>query len=186
MKTSSFKITLLAFVLAAAISTNLSQAQPVASPVPVSNAGQPTLQLGTYQVAERDANSQVWQRQTYDQTPDGSIVTNIHKHTELATGLNHLVNGQWVASKEEIDISPAGNSAAATNGQHQAYFPGDIYNGVIDLVTPDGKQLQSRPLSGTSGLCQRKRLLVRDKRFRGCACIAGHQSRDRPDTYKFK
>lgn len=37
-------------------------------------------------------------------------------------------------------------SAAATNGQHQAYFPGDIYTGEIVLVTPDGKHLRSRPL----------------------------------------
>ena len=31
-------------------------------------------------------------------------------------------------------------------GQHQAYFPGDIYNGFIELVTPDGQHLKSRPL----------------------------------------
>ena len=37
-------------------------------------------------------------------------------------------------------------TAAATQGQHQAYFPGDIYQGEIRLVTPDGKTLRSRPL----------------------------------------
>jgi hypothetical protein len=146
MKTSSFIITLPAFVLAAAISTNFSHAQTTASPVPVSNAGQPTLQMGTYQVTERDANSQVWQRVDYETLPSGKTVPHIHKYTELATGLNHLVDGQWVPSKEEIDISPDGNSAAATNGQHQAYFPGDIAQGVIELDTPDGKRLQSRPI----------------------------------------
>jgi len=99
-----------------------------------------------YSIVQRDANSQVWQRQTYDLGPDGSIVTNFVSYNELATGLNHLINGQWVASKEEINISPDGSSAAATNGQHQVYFPGDIAQGVIDLVTPDGKQLQSRPI----------------------------------------
>ena len=56
-----------------------------------------------------------------------------------------MVNGQWVASREEIDILSNG-TAAATNGQHQAYFPGDIYQGQIELVTPDGQQLHSRPL----------------------------------------
>jgi hypothetical protein len=55
------------------------------------------------------------------------------------------VNGQWVGSKEEIVILPNG-TAAATNGQHQAYLPGDIYNGEIELVTPDGQQLYSRPM----------------------------------------
>jgi len=41
--------------------------------------------------------------------------------------------------------SPDG-TGAATNGQHQAYFPADIYNGTITLVTPTGLQLQSLPL----------------------------------------
>jgi hypothetical protein len=55
------------------------------------------------------------------------------------------VNGQWVESKEWIDILPNG-TAVATNGQHQAVFPGDIYQGQIELVTPDGKHLKCRPL----------------------------------------
>jgi archaellum component FlaF (FlaF/FlaG flagellin family) len=97
-------------------------------------------QATAYHVTECDADSRVWERMTYDHSPSGQVVTNVHRYTELATGLNHLVNGQWVESKEEVDILPDG-TAAATNGQHQAYFPGDIYNGEIELVTPDGKQL---------------------------------------------
>ncbi|HLX70602.1 MAG TPA: hypothetical protein VKV04_13330 [Verrucomicrobiae bacterium] len=99
-----------------------------------------------YTVVSQGANHQVWQSQTYNQAPNGKIVTNILQYTELATGLNHLVNGQWVASSEEIDIAPDGSSAWATNGQHRVYFPGDIYNGEIELVTPDGKTLQSQPI----------------------------------------
>jgi hypothetical protein len=45
---------------------------------------------------------------------------------------------------EQIDILPQGG-AAAVNGQHRAYFPGDIYKGAITLVTADGKQLKGRP-----------------------------------------
>ncbi len=98
-----------------------------------------------YTIVEQGANHRVWQRETYEQTPDGSIVPQVHKYTELATGMNYLKNGRWVESKEEIDILPNG-TAAATQGQHQVYFPGDIYNGVIELVTPDGKHLRSRPV----------------------------------------
>ncbi|HTQ51007.1 MAG TPA: Ig-like domain-containing protein [Candidatus Acidoferrales bacterium] len=65
---------------------------------------------------------------------------------ELATGLNHFVNGQYVPSTEEIDVSPGGGSASATNGQHQVYFPGDIDNGAIKLVTPDEQTLVSQPI----------------------------------------
>jgi archaellum component FlaF (FlaF/FlaG flagellin family) len=98
-----------------------------------------------YAITVQDGNSRVWQSMDYAISPDGEVITNTHSYTELASGLNHLVNGQWVASSEQIDILPNG-TAVATNGQHQAYFPGDIYQGQIELVTPDGLQLNSRPL----------------------------------------
>jgi hypothetical protein len=105
------------------------------------NGPSPTI----YAIVNRDANSRVWQHTTYSKNQNGQIVTNSHSYTELASGLNHLVNGQWVESKDEIDLLPNGG-AAATNGQHQAYFPADIYNGQIELITPDGQQLQSQPV----------------------------------------
>jgi hypothetical protein len=114
----------------------------------LSQTNPPTLPEPTpYTVVAQGANHQVWQSETYEQAPNGRVVTNILQYTELATGLNHLVNGQWVASSEEIDIAPDGSSAWATNGQHQVYFPGDIYNGEIKLVTPDGKTLLSQPIA---------------------------------------
>ena len=99
-----------------------------------------------YSIVQQDANSQVWESTVYELDPSGQAVPRKHRYTELATGLNHLVDGQWVPSKEEIDVSPDGNSAAATNGQHQVFFPGNIYNGVIELDTPDGLKLQSQPI----------------------------------------
>ena len=98
-----------------------------------------------YGVATRDANSQVWERTVYELDPSGQAIPKKHNYTEIATGLNYQKDGQWVASKEWIDILPNG-TAAATQGQHQAYFPGDIYQGQIELVTPDGQHLKSRPL----------------------------------------
>ena len=101
----------------------------------------------SYVIGQQGANSQVWQKvtQTIDAKGDVTFQTN-QAYVELATGLNHLVNGQWVASSERINISPDGSSALATNGQHQAYFPGNIYSGKIKLVTPDGQTLQSEPI----------------------------------------
>jgi archaellum component FlaF (FlaF/FlaG flagellin family) len=98
-----------------------------------------------YIITVQDANSRVWQRTVYETDPAGQIVARQHSYTEVASGLNHLVNGQWVESSEQIDILPNG-TAVATNGQHQAYFPGDIYQGQIELVTPDGQHLKSRPM----------------------------------------
>jgi Fibronectin type III domain len=99
-----------------------------------------------YAITTQNANSRVWQRMDFQESPSGGVVTNTHSYTELNSGLNHLVNGQWVESKEWIDILPNG-TAVATNGQHQAYFPGDIYQGQIELVTSEGLQLYSRPLA---------------------------------------
>ena len=98
-----------------------------------------------YAITAQDANSRVWQSKDYQISPSGGVITNTHSYTELASGLNHQVNGQWVASSEMIQILPNG-TAVATNGQHQAYFPGDIGQGTLKLVTPDGQNLISQPL----------------------------------------
>jgi hypothetical protein len=100
-----------------------------------------------YSIVANDANSRIWERTAYEQGPGGQVVAAKQSYTELATGLNYQdpTTGQWVPSKEEIDILPDG-TAAATNGQHQAYFPSDIYNGDIRVVTPEGDVLQSQPL----------------------------------------
>ena len=120
----------------------ICEAQSISSqPIQITLIGQTP-----YAIAAQDANSHIWQTTDYQLSSSGVVITNTHSYTEVASGLNHWVNGQWVASSEQIDILPNG-TAVATNGQHQAYFPGDIYEGQIELVTPDGQQLQSRPLA---------------------------------------
>jgi len=99
-----------------------------------------------YSVIARDANSRVWQSQTISQTASGQTVTNTQHYTELATGLNYQdANGQWTESKQEITLTPQG-SAEAVQGQHKVYFPPDIYNAPLEVVTSDGRHLRSRPL----------------------------------------
>jgi hypothetical protein len=142
MKTSWLTIVLLVFA-ASRIQGQVSQSGPPA----IAGQGTVPVQDTPYAMVDRGANHRVWQRTTYETRPDGKQIPHIHKYTELATGLNfwNSTTGQWVESKEQIDILPNG-TAAATQGQHQAYFPGNIYQGVIELVTPDGIHLQSRPL----------------------------------------
>jgi hypothetical protein len=98
-----------------------------------------------YAIVSRDANSRVWESTSYQVSPSGRTVPQVHHYTELATGLCYNQNGQWLDSQERINILPDG-SAEAIQGQHKAWFPGDIYTGYIRLVTPDGKQLQSQPI----------------------------------------
>ena len=120
----------------------LCQAQTTAN-VQTQQAGVPS--PTPYVIVSQDANSQVWERTTYEKSPSGQVIPHKYHYTELATGLSYQQNGQWVDSREQINILSDG-SASATNGQHQAYFPSDIYNGTITLVTPDGQRLQSQPL----------------------------------------
>jgi hypothetical protein len=137
------KIPIIAIVLLAIGSVGL-QAQTLTTAASQGNVPAPT----DYQIVQQDGNSRVWQREIYEQEPNGQIVARPHKFTELATGLNYkdLSTGQWQPSKEEIDIQPDG-TLSATQGQHQVYFPGNIYGGEIELVTPDGVQLHSCPVA---------------------------------------
>ena len=133
------------FALLAAFGITGLQAQTPSSVTSQANVPPPT----DYQVVQQDANSRVWQRETYDQGPDGQVVTNLHSYSEIASGLNYLDSGgTWQASKEEIDLQPNG-TARAVQGQHQAYFPANIFDGEIELITPDHKTLKSQPAALT-------------------------------------
>lgn len=97
-----------------------------------------------YTVTERGPDWKVMQKTVVE-----NGTNRVHRYTELATGLNYTnASGHWVESKEEITLLPTGG-AAATQGRHKVYFPGNIYNGVLEVVTPDGRHLKSRPL----GMC---------------------------------
>ena len=135
-------------VVAWLVCTIVGARAQVASTSTRGGVGQPVLPASTpYSIVQRAANSQVWERTVYEPGPSGQAIPRKHRYTELATGLNFKdpQTGQLRPSKEKIDILPNG-TAAATQGQHQVHFPCDIAQGVIELVTPDGKHLKSRPV----------------------------------------
>jgi hypothetical protein len=135
MKSSTLALFIFAFVL------NFSEAQTPTTQSQV-NVPAPT----PYTIVNQDANSRVWQRQEYEAGPNGQTITHIRKYTEICSGLNFLdSSGNYQQSKADILIQPDG-SAAALLGQHKAFFPIDISNGRITLVTPDGLQVSSEPL----------------------------------------
>ncbi len=74
-----------------------------------------------YVCVARGPNSKVWQRDILRTNASGIVRTNHQSYTELATGLEVNRGGNWVAASEEIALLPDG-SAAATNGQSQAFF----------------------------------------------------------------
>ncbi len=96
---------------------------------------------GNYTVAERGPDWKVLQKTTVE-----NGTNRIHRYTELATGLNYTnASGQLVESSEQITLLASGG-AIANHGRHTVAFPANIYNGVIEVVTPDGRHLKSRPL----------------------------------------
>jgi hypothetical protein len=98
-------------------------------------------QTAPFAVGERGADFRVLQNNAVEH---GSNV--LHQYVELASGLNYTnASGDLVESKEAIELLPQGG-AAAVEGQHKVYFPAGIYNGVLEIVTPDGRHLRSRPL----------------------------------------
>jgi hypothetical protein len=136
MKISSIVLLFALAVNAYAQSGNSTANWGPASPVP---------QDTPYSVVEKDANSRVWERTTYEKGPLGKFVPFVQRYTELASGLHYWSNGQWLDSEETIEIQPQGG-AAAVRGQSQVYFPSDIYDGEIRQVTLTGQVLRSRPL----------------------------------------
>jgi hypothetical protein len=101
----------------------------------------------SFSITKRDANSRVWERTTYERSPSGQLVPKKHSYTELATGMHYKdANGQWVESKEEIEVFPGG--AIARQGQYQVIFANNLNTaGAIDMQMPDGKRLRSHILS---------------------------------------
>src|SRR5258706_4933772 len=98
-----------------------------------------------YVVAERGPHDRVWQR-VVSQTNDlGEVTYQTNSYNQLATGLHHLVGGQWVDSSDSIQITADGG--VATNCQHQVAFAANINtSGAIDLTMPDGNHLRSQIL----------------------------------------
>ena len=98
-----------------------------------------------YEVVSRDANSRVWQRQTYEKLADGTIVPHVHKYVELASGMCYQANGTWQDSEELIE--PHAGGAVARHGSYQVIFADNLNSaGAIDQQTPDGKRLRSNIL----------------------------------------
>ena len=95
-----------------------------------------------YEVVSRGPDQNTWQRTVYEMGPDGQAIPHLHSYQEIGTGLNYSSNGVWTPSSDQITVTAT--AAAATNGQHQVVFLGNLNSeGAVRLTTPDGKQLSS-------------------------------------------
>lgn len=96
-------------------------------------------------IVERGPHHRVWERRTVQVLPIGRSVTNRSSYTELATGMHYQKDGQWLESKEKIELFEG--AAAALQGQHKAVFSQNINTkGGILVIAPDGSRLRSHVL----------------------------------------
>ena len=95
-----------------------------------------------YAEIERGPNHSVLQQVLPYTDLRGQAAFRTNRYTALASGMHYWANGQWLDASAAIQITPEGG--AATNAQHQVFFPTDIAGG-IDIQTPDGQHLIGRP-----------------------------------------
>jgi hypothetical protein len=101
-----------------------------------------TVSQSAYQEISRGPHSRVLQRVITMTNAAGNTITRSNSYVEIATGMSHLVDDQWVASSDQIHITA--NGAAGTNCQHSVSFaPQFNTSGAIDLLTPEGYHMTS-------------------------------------------
>src|SRR5580704_9640235 len=114
MKNSNMVVVCLALTLAGAQAQNAgtpgggSQSNVTATPLPA-----PT----SYQVVDREANYNIWERQTFELGLNGMVITNFHQFTELSSGMNYWNNGQWMESQDLVE--PFSSGSISQQGQFQ-------------------------------------------------------------------
>jgi hypothetical protein len=92
-------------------------------------------------VAERGLNHQVVHTIRAITNQSGQVCFHTNRHVELASGMHYQQNGQWLKSKDQIQLGQ--ENAVASEGPHKVIFPGSVLQ-AQDLLTPDNKRLRSR------------------------------------------
>ncbi len=96
-------------------------------------------------IIERGPHHRVIERTVTETLPDGRTIQRKSSYTELAQGMHYLKDGQWVESKEEIEIF--NGAAVARQGQIQVIFAANLNSpGAIDLLATDGQRFVSHVL----------------------------------------
>jgi len=102
-----------------------------------------------YVCVQRSPHQKLWQEAVVSTNYEGLLRTNIHSYTEIATGICRLQDpqngpdGPYIDSVEVID--PVADGAQASQCRYQVHFAASATSpgGVVNLITPDGKNLLS-------------------------------------------
>ena len=148
MKTNLY----LSLAFAVGLSVQAQEASPTTSDIATTTSdtpgstNTPDIGIAGAILAETGPSRQVWQTVTIRTNQADKLTFRTNSLVELATGARYQTNGQWLPSKETIQLTETG--AAAVEGHSQVFFNADINTstGSIHLVTGDNRHLRSRLL----------------------------------------
>ena len=99
-----------------------------------------------WRIKGRDAHEARWEQMVVVTNPTTRTVQmRTNAFAVLAAGLHYSQGGQWLESRDEIEIVDGG--AVARHGAHRVAFDANINRaGAIDFLTPEGHRLRSHVL----------------------------------------
>lgn len=96
-------------------------------------------------VIERGPHHRVVQITGTTTDQNNNLITVTNEYTELRNGFHYLENGQWLESKDLIEMHPKG--ATARQGPYKVIFNSNINSeGSMDMLTPDDKRIRTSVL----------------------------------------
>jgi len=117
----------------------VSPSQTTSAPSPVFVGAQTGAEL------ERGPHHRILESIAEYRAADGTVVRRTNQITVLATGMFYESDGQWLETREEIEL--LAEHAVARSGPHRAIWPRLLApDGLIDVVTADGQRFRSRVL----------------------------------------
>src|SRR5262245_21160498 len=88
-------------------------------------------------IGERGPHHRIVRTADSIRLPSGRLIDRSTSYKEIAVGMHYRHNGEWVESREELELFQGG--AIARQGLCQVIFSPNIATaGAIDILTPDG------------------------------------------------
>src|SRR6266496_474693 len=131
-------VTCLLAIAGSSLADEIAQASLMLSPPATSNF----IRTLPYHVTERGRDLRRFE-QVQIETNGVKVSFHTNAYVELQTGVHYSSNGEWLESREEIQVTT--NGAVANQGPHKVSFPASLPSGVR-ILTPDGKLLKTRIL----------------------------------------
>ncbi len=102
---------------------------------------------GDFQAVETGPHHRVMQRTIEQVLPNGRVTRQTERYIALAAGMNVWREGRWVLAHETLELLPDSSGAFGRGAAHSVVLPADLCNYPMEVTTPDGVKLKTRPLA---------------------------------------